>query len=208
MAPAARHAEERDGKGTDRVASRAREALRLPPDTTVPRAQDRINARVGRAGIRERREEMKVALILAAALLLPAAAQAAPTADALKAEKEIRGALAAWVSAANRGDWKEALKVWAPDLIGWYPGMPDDTYAREVERAARAGPPRTTYQVDVHEVMVSGSMAVVRDVWTFSTKNASGPPTVEKVKSFEVWRRQSDGRWKISRWISAPEPKS
>lgn len=153
------------------------------------------------------RKDVKAAGILVAALLLPAAAQPAPTADEAKAEKEIRGALAAWVSAANRGDWKEALKVWAPDLIGWYPGLPDDTYPREVERAARAGPPRTTYQVDVREVMVSGTMAVVRDIWTFSTKNASGAPTVEKVKSFEVWRRQPDGRWKISRWISAPEPR-
>lgn len=151
---------------------------------------------------------MKSAGMIVFGVLLTTSMLAAPVAEDAKAEKEIRGALAAWVSAANRGDWKEAVKVWAPDLIGWYPGMPDDTYPREVERAARAGPPRTTYQVDVREVIVSGTLAVVRDVWTFSTKNASGAPTVEKVKSFEVWRRQPDGRWKISRWISAPEPKA
>ena len=151
---------------------------------------------------------MKSAGMIVFGVLLTTSMLAAPVAEDAKAEKEIRGALAAWVSAANRGDWKEAVKVWARDLIGWYPGMPDDTYPREVERAARAGPPRTTYQVDVREVIVSGTLAVVRDVWTFSTKNASGASTVEKVKSFEVWRRQPDGRWKISRWISAPEPKA
>lgn len=153
------------------------------------------------------RKDLKAAGILVAALLLPTAAQSAPAVNVAKAETEIRSALAAWVSAANRGDWNEALKIWAPDLIGWYPGMPDDTYQREVERAARAGPPRTTYEVDVREVIVSGTMAVVRDIWTFSMVNASGVPAVEKVRSFEVWRRQPDGRWKISRWISAPEPK-
>lgn len=149
---------------------------------------------------------MKTNWILILALLLPPAAQGAPGSEEAKAEKEIRGALAGWVAAANRGDWQEALKIWAPDLIGWYPGMPDDTYAREVERAARAGLPRTTYEVEIKEVMVSGALAVVRDVWTFSTRNASGAARVERVKSFEVWRRQPDGLWKISRWISAPEP--
>ncbi|HSD71150.1 MAG TPA: nuclear transport factor 2 family protein [Thermoanaerobaculia bacterium] len=149
---------------------------------------------------------MKTNWILILALLLPTAAPGAPESEEAKAEREIRGALAAWVAAANRGDWKEALKVWAPDLIGWYPGVPDDTYAREVERAARTGAPRTIYEVDIQEVMVSGAMAIVRDVWTFSTRNTSGVARVEKVKSFEVWRRQPDGLWKISRWISAPEP--
>jgi ketosteroid isomerase-like protein len=150
---------------------------------------------------------MKTNWILIVALLLPTAAQGAPGSEEAKAEKEIRSALAGWVAAANRGDWKEALKVWAPDLIGWYPGLPDDTYAREVERAARAGAPRTTYEVDIQEVMVSGALAVVRDVWTFSTRSANSALRVEKVKSFEVWRRQPDGLWKISRWISAPEPR-
>jgi ketosteroid isomerase-like protein len=56
--------------------------------------------------------------------------------------------------------------------------------------------------------MVSGPMAVVRDVWTFTTTKKGDKPTVERVKSFEVWKQQPDGRWKISRWISAPEPKS
>ena len=123
------------------------------------------------------------------------------------AEKEIRASLARWVEAANRGDWKEAVKIWAPDLIGWYPGTPDDTYAREIERAARGGAPRTRYELEVKEVMVSGQLAVVRDVWTFTTKQESGRVLTEKVKSFEVWRRQPDGAWRICRWISAPEPK-
>ncbi len=99
-----------------------------------------------------------------------------------------------------------ALNVWAPDLIGWYPGTPDATYAKEVENAARVQPVRTTYEVEVKEVMLSGSLAVVRDIWKFTTKQPGGESVVDTVKSYEVWRRQSDGSWKISRWISAPEP--
>ena len=139
--------------------------------------------------------------------LLASIARGAQTPEEIRAEADIRQALTGWVEAANRGDWKAALKVWAPDLIGWYPGSPDDTYAREAENAARAGEPRTKYELEIKEVLVAGSLAVVRDVWKFTTRRPAGEPTVETVKSFEVWRRQPDGAWRISRWISAPEPK-
>jgi len=151
---------------------------------------------------------MKGPLILLLLLALPLCAQEPTMSAEVQAEKQIRDSLGKWVAAANRGDWKEALKVWAPDLIGWYPGMPDATFAREAENAARGGAPRTRYDLEIKEVMVSGSLAVVRDLWTFSTKRESGEELVEKVKSFEVWQRQPDGSWKISRWISAPEPTS
>jgi ketosteroid isomerase-like protein len=144
---------------------------------------------------------------LAFTLLLASIARGAQTPEEARAEADIRQALAGWVEAANRGDWKAALKVWAPDLIGWYPGAPDDTYAREAENAARAGEARTKYELEIKEVIVAGSLAVVRDVWKFTTRRTAGEPTVETVKSFEVWRRQPDGAWRISRWISAPEPK-
>lgn len=153
------------------------------------------------------RENMKNARALLLALALPIAAPIPEDTGDGKAEREIRNSLTRWVQAANRGDWKEAVKVWAPDLIGWYPGMPDDTYAREIERAARGGAPRTKYELEIKEVMVSGQLAVVRDVWTFTTRQESGRDLTETVRSFEVWRRQPDGAWKICRWISAPEPK-
>src|SRR4051812_20940380 len=92
--------------------------------------------------------------------------------DSAAAARTIRAALATWVEAANRQDWKTAARVWAPDLVGWYPGQPDDTYAKEMQSVgrSRAGRPRTRYQVNVVEVMVAGGMAVVRDIWRFTTK--------------------------------------
>jgi ketosteroid isomerase-like protein len=140
--------------------------------------------------------------------LLAAPAQAQQADDSAAAARNIRAALAAWVEAANRQDWKAAARVWAPDLVGWYPGQPDDTYAKEMQSAAhpRAGRPQTRYQVNVVEVMVAGSMAVVRDIWRFTTKPDTPDSTVAVVRSYEVWKRQNDGQWKIARWISAPEP--
>ena len=141
-------------------------------------------------------------------LLLPPIARAQEARDSTAAARSIRAALADWVEAANRQDWRAAARVWAPDLIGWYPGQPDDTYAKEMENAAnpKPGRPKTRYEVNVVEVMVSGPMAVVRDIWRFTTAPGTPDSSLAVVRGFEVWRRQAGGHWKISRWISAPEP--
>lgn len=140
-----------------------------------------------------------------ALILLAAAAHADPAADDAAADKAIRAALAHWVEAANRGDYKAAVDVWAPDLVGWPPDGPDDSYEREAAGARL--PPRpvtTTYALTINEVIVEGSLAVVRDTWTQTTKQDAGPGKVATFRSFEVWRRQSDASWKISRWIDGP----
>ena len=131
----------------------------------------------------------------------PAKTETAPKADdSAAAEASIRSALQQWVEAANRGDFNAALKVWAPDLIGWYPGIPDTSYAQQAAYAAH--PPAqapATYKLSVDEVMVSGPMAVVRTTWIVTVNGQS-----TTIRSFEVWRKQADGSWKIARYLSAP----
>jgi ketosteroid isomerase-like protein len=123
-------------------------------------------------------------------------------------EARIRRRLALWVDQTRAGDRVAAAEIWAPDLIGWYPGQPDDSYAREQEDARRpraADAPRSFPAVKVVEVMVSGDLAVVRDIWDIG-RIAGGDTTHTALRSYEVWRRQPDGAWRIARWISAPEP--
>ena len=148
--------------------------------------------------------------VLLVAILSSGTSRAQETPDSSAAALSIRSALAAWVDAANRQDWRAAAQVWAPDLVGWYPGQPDDTYAKEMERAATLRPRTapTRYEVEVVEVIVSGLMAVVRDIWRFTTRPGTRDSSVAVVRGFEVWRLQPDGQWKIARWISAPEPVS
>jgi len=149
---------------------------------------------------------MKTSMLFAFTLLVTSGfAVADPVADNAAAEKQIRALLATWVEAANRGDYKAALVVWAPDLIGWANVGPDDTYEREAAGAKQPGqPPSTTYALTINEVIVDGSLAVVRDTWTQATKQAAGADKVETFRSYEVWRRQPDATWKISRWIDGP----
>jgi len=125
--------------------------------------------------------------------------------DNSSAEAQIRASLARWVEAANRGDYKTALDVWAPDLIGWAPDGSDDSYAKEQKYASLPiKPPQTTYALQINEVIVDGSMAVVRDTWTQTTHSDAGADKRETFRSFEVWRRQADASWKISRWLDGP----
>ena len=148
---------------------------------------------------------IRPAVLLLPILLVAGLAHAAPPSGAGAAESAIRAALAGWVDAANRGDYAAAMSVWAPDLIGWSPEGPDDTYARELAGSkAPAGPVDTTYALTINEVIVDGSLAVVRDTWTQTTKQAGGADKVETFRSFEVWRRQPDCSWKISRWLDGP----
>jgi ketosteroid isomerase-like protein len=152
---------------------------------------------------------LRPALLLSiASLTLSPSGNAQTQADSAAAVRAIHAALTDWVAAANRGDWKSASKVWAPDLVGWYPGQPDDTYAREMDRVAnpKLGSPKTHYEVQVVEVMVSGKLAVVRDIWRFTTAAGKPDAATSVVRGFEVWTEQPDSSWKISRWISAPEP--
>jgi ketosteroid isomerase-like protein len=141
----------------------------------------------------------KNAILLAAMLVAGLA-----TAGAAQDEAEIRSRLARWVEAFNGGDLKTAAQVWAPDLIGWAPEGADDTYASEMESATRAAgkPPTVTYGLEINEIIVSGDLAVVRDTWTETPR--SEPVKVRRFRSFEVWRRQPDGAWKIARWIDGP----
>ena len=149
---------------------------------------------------------MKISTACGLALLAFAGvASAASSASNAAAEKQIRAALAAWVEAANRGDYKAASVVWAPDLIGWAPEGPDDTYEREAAYAKLpTATPKTTYALTINEVIVDGSLAVVRDTWTQTTKQDAGADQVSTFRSYEVWRRQPDASWKISRWLDGP----
>jgi len=137
-----------------------------------------------------------VALLTALLLAIACVVHAVPAAPNAVAEQQIRSALAGWVEAANRGDYKTAAAIWAPDLIGWAPEGPDDTFEREAAGAKLpVEPPSTTYALTINEVIVDGSLAVVRDTWTQTTRQSTGDK-VSTFRSFEVWRRQPDRSWK------------
>jgi ketosteroid isomerase-like protein len=126
-----------------------------------------------------------------------------------KSEAQIRKALADWVKATNRRDEAAADAIWGPNVVGWFPEAPEFSKSAAFALAGipeRKGASYSTYELKIDEVAVSGSMAVVYDIWT-ETKHFNGSSvTVRRIiRGSELWRLQPGGKWKIVRWVSAPE---
>ena len=54
---------------------------------------------------------------------------------------------------------------------------------------------------DIHEIIVSGDIAVVRLTWTLTTQ-AGGARDTTTEAGMDIFRRQPDGRWSIARFVA------
>jgi ketosteroid isomerase-like protein len=125
-----------------------------------------------------------------------------------QAERTIRAALAKWTSDFNARDASHICDLFAPDLVYDYRGFPERDYATLCGLLHRslADPTRTfSYALDIKEIIVSGDMAVVRLVWTLKVTSA-GATEESREPGLDVFRRQSDGSWKIARYIAYAAP--
>jgi uncharacterized protein (TIGR02246 family) len=124
-------------------------------------------------------------------------------------EIAIRNALTEWTLAFNAGDTGAVCNLFAPDLRYDYRGFPERGFEEMCAQlqASLADPNRKfSYDLAIKEIMVTGDTAIVRLVWTLSTKR---PGQVAGTSSYEpgldVFRRQPDGSWKIVRYIAYEE---
>jgi ketosteroid isomerase-like protein len=68
--------------------------------------------------------------------------------------------------------------------------------------AAAATNNEKTYRYDppnIEQIIVDGDIAIVRLIWTLRVTSVGGSNTeITKEKGLDVFRRQSDGSWKIA----------
>jgi ketosteroid isomerase-like protein len=145
-------------------------------------------------------------IILAQVLLLHAVACGQTSNDRSAVEHQIRQSIEDWRAAANRGDMAGTTRIWAPGVQGWFPSATEFTNAAAFDDKVDARSLHSTYAVTINEVLVSTDLAVVRDTWEETLHAPHGQTARRVIQSFEVWQPQSDGAWKIARWISAPGP--
>lgn len=60
------------------------------------------------------------------------------------------------------------------------------------------------YDLKIKEILVSGNLAIVRLTWR-STVTMNGKQQSNDETGLDVFGRQPDGSWKISRYIAYPE---
>ena len=134
---------------------------------------------------------------------LPAAADPA-------AEKAIRDALAKWTDDFNARDATRICDLFAPDLRYDFRGQPERDFAAMCSGLKRTLADRSktlTYSFDIKEIIVSADMAIVRLVWTSRVSQAGSGQVVEtKEPGLDVFRRQSEGTWRISRYMAYEAP--
>jgi len=145
-------------------------------------------------------------LLALVALLAPASCAAADA--TLTARNEIRAALEKWTKAFNARDSSKVCALFAPDLIANYQGQPQRNYRSLCAQLQRSvGDPATSYHydLDLQEIIVSGDLAVVRLIWTLTLRREKKSTETTIVEpGLDVFRRQSDGAWKIERFIAYP----
>jgi uncharacterized protein (TIGR02246 family) len=135
------------------------------------------------------------------ALTGPAVAQSDSPAQAA-----IRSALLQWMAAFNAGDAEKSCALFAPDLIAQVRGQPERSYNDLCDLLKRSLSDRTktySYTVDIKEILVAYDLAAVRLTWTLKVRQKdTGSETTSDEPGLDIFRRQADGSWKISRFMS------
>ena len=135
--------------------------------------------------------------------LLAVATTAVPArADAEADKVAITERLRVWTAAFNTHDAAGICDLFAPDLVMTIPG------ALEGNREALCGglaalQARPDLQLhydspDIREIMISGDLAVVRIVWTLTARKGADQDVTTEA-GIDIFKRQPDGRWSITR---------
>ncbi len=144
-------------------------------------------------------------VVLALAVALPAAAQG-DTPD----QAAIRRALTQWMEDFNAGRADKVCALFAPDLIAQYRGQPERGYEQLCELLKRSLADRAKsyrYALAIKEILVEGDLAAVRLTWTLTVRGKdAADATAAEEPGLDIFRRQADGSWKISRYLAYESP--
>ena len=124
------------------------------------------------------------------------------------AENEMESALRKWRDDFNGRNVDGICDLFAPDLIANYGDFPQISYesiCKQLKSSLTNPDLNFHYDLDITEIIVSGDIGIVRLTWDLTVTDADGK-VVERTKDrgMDIFRRQPDGTWKISRYIAYP----
>lgn len=142
---------------------------------------------------------MRIPILLLACLLTALSASAQE-----RDVEALRSAVLRSGEAFNAGDPDAIMSQYARDVVLSYPGIPDMGYDALVSAYASLRTPKPGVTVrtspTIEEILVSGDMGVIRVMWTTTTTETNPPrESTRQMKDLQVWRRESDGTWKLAR---------
>ncbi len=143
-----------------------------------------------------------IARLLAFLLLGLAPAAAVAGGDTEKAA--ITARLTEWANAFNARDASKSCDLFSAELISTMRGRPDEGRDAVCQRIAAALADRNfslRYAARIEEVILSGDLAVVRLVWSVTTRRGATIVAWEE-PGLDVFRRETDGKWRIFRFLA------
>jgi steroid delta-isomerase len=124
------------------------------------------------------------------------------------AAAEIKSTLTQWMADFNAGKTDQVCDLFAADIRADYRGYPTRDQQAVCDLLTKSLTDKTRsfrYALDIKEIVVFGDVAVVRLVWTLTIKEQGGREIKSVEPGMDVFRRQTDGRWKIVRYMAYEE---
>ena len=135
-------------------------------------------------------------LSLALAIAVPARADDAA---------DIRARLEQWTDDFNAGRTDKACDLFSKEAISNYRGQPERRYDEIcdlLKRSLTDPSKKFHYELDLREIIVERDLAVVRLTWTLFIT----PMNITSTEpGMDVFRRESDGKWRIFRYLAYEE---
>jgi ketosteroid isomerase-like protein len=152
-----------------------------------------------------RRPRQLLAGVGVALALFIGAAPAAGLNDQSAAQAAIVERLHRWTAAFNAKDLTGVCGLFAPDLSYTVDdilnGSRDRLCANIGTALSKPGVDLHYDEPTIHDILVSGDLAVVRLTWTL-TEERNGTRDVTTEEGMDVFRRAPDGVWSIVRYIA------
>jgi len=137
---------------------------------------------------------------LALLLLASGCTQPAPPDTRVADEAAVRDADAQWSKTAAGGDLEGTVAYYTDDASILAPNAPVASGKPAIHAvwASLIGPGTSiSWQADKVEVARSRDLAYIQGTYQLTMKDAQGNPVNDKGKFVEVWKKQSDGKWKV-----------
>ena len=117
-------------------------------------------------------------------------------------EAAIRAASAAWSQAATAKDLDKAVSFYATDAVVLPDKAPairgNENFRKDWAPLLALPGPGLSWQTNALEVARSGELAYETGAYNFITTDKKGKATDYKGKYLVIWKKQSDGTWKVA----------
>jgi uncharacterized protein (TIGR02246 family) len=114
-------------------------------------------------------------------------------------ERAIRQVVATWMEASQSGDATTVLSLMTDDAVFMVPGR--EPFGREVFEAASNQPNAAKIEGtnEIVEVQILGDWAFTRNRIDLSIIPPTGEPVRRSGYTLTLFRKESDGRWRLAR---------